>query len=183
MEGPTLLRDASGRWLRQGAEASLRNLRTDYIDLYQVHWPDPRTPPEGGSVGSIAAVLPCHEGLFVDALGNHGAGGIDAFDQSQSGGMDWSGRLTDHPGGPDWVPPGVVVSSQKGLKLSRGLFISRLLCLRAVNRLQTQHWLAHTNWSDDSDSISIGAVAYADRSAWRPMLLLRRRPIEGRRCG
>jgi len=46
MEGQTLLRDASGRWLRQGAEASLRNLRTDYIDLYQVHWPDPRTPPE-----------------------------------------------------------------------------------------------------------------------------------------
>src|SRR6266850_343516 len=46
MEGQTLLRDASARWLRQGAEASLRNLRTDYIDLYQVHWPDPRTPPE-----------------------------------------------------------------------------------------------------------------------------------------
>src|SRR3989454_7390047 len=46
MEGQTLLRDASGRWLRQGAESSLRNLRTDYIDLYQVHWPDPRTPPE-----------------------------------------------------------------------------------------------------------------------------------------
>jgi len=46
MDGQTLLRDASARWLRQGAESSLRNLRTDYIDLYQVHWPDPRTPPE-----------------------------------------------------------------------------------------------------------------------------------------
>jgi len=46
MEGQTLLRDASARWLREGAESSLRNLRTDYIDLYQVHWPDPRTPPE-----------------------------------------------------------------------------------------------------------------------------------------
>jgi hypothetical protein len=46
MEGKTLRRDASARWLRQGTEASLRNLRTDYIDLYQVHWPDPRTPPE-----------------------------------------------------------------------------------------------------------------------------------------
>jgi len=46
MEGQTLLRDASARWLRQGAESSLRNLRTDYIDLYQVHWPDPRTAPE-----------------------------------------------------------------------------------------------------------------------------------------
>jgi aryl-alcohol dehydrogenase-like predicted oxidoreductase len=39
-------RDASTRWLRLGVEASLRNLRTDYIDLYQVHWPDSTTPAE-----------------------------------------------------------------------------------------------------------------------------------------
>ena len=45
-EGNTLHRDASARWLREGVEASLRNLRTDYIDLYQVHWPDPKTPAE-----------------------------------------------------------------------------------------------------------------------------------------
>jgi aryl-alcohol dehydrogenase-like predicted oxidoreductase len=46
MEGDTLLRDASASWLRQGVESSLRNLGTDHIDLYQVHWPDPRTPAE-----------------------------------------------------------------------------------------------------------------------------------------
>src|SRR5438552_16898914 len=44
--GDRLQRDASARWLREGVDASLRNLRTDYIDLYQVHWPDPRTPAE-----------------------------------------------------------------------------------------------------------------------------------------
>jgi len=46
MEGDRLLRDASPTWLRSGVEGSLRNLRTDYIDLYQVHWPDLHTPPE-----------------------------------------------------------------------------------------------------------------------------------------
>ena len=44
MEGDKLLRDASAGWLRQGVEQSLRNLGVDYIDLYQVHWPDPNTP-------------------------------------------------------------------------------------------------------------------------------------------
>ncbi len=46
MDGDRMVRDATRRWLRTGVESSLRNLRTDYIDLYQVHWPDPRTPPE-----------------------------------------------------------------------------------------------------------------------------------------
>jgi aryl-alcohol dehydrogenase-like predicted oxidoreductase len=41
-----LVRDASPEWIRQGVEASLRTLGTEYIDLYQVHWPDPATPFE-----------------------------------------------------------------------------------------------------------------------------------------
>ena len=45
-QGGQLVRDASPAWLRQGLEASLRALGTDYIDLYQVHWPDPHTPFE-----------------------------------------------------------------------------------------------------------------------------------------
>src|SRR5258705_12107553 len=36
-----LVRDSSRAWLRQGVEDSLRALGVDYIDLYQVHWPDP----------------------------------------------------------------------------------------------------------------------------------------------
>jgi len=45
-EGGELVRDASPAWLRQGLEASLRALGTDVIDLYQIHWPDPKTPFE-----------------------------------------------------------------------------------------------------------------------------------------
>ena len=44
MDGERLVRDASPAWLRAGVESSLKALGTDYIDLYQVHWPDPATP-------------------------------------------------------------------------------------------------------------------------------------------
>jgi aryl-alcohol dehydrogenase-like predicted oxidoreductase len=39
-------RDARPARLRQELEDSLRRLRTDVIDLYQVHWPDPKAPVE-----------------------------------------------------------------------------------------------------------------------------------------
>ena len=52
MDGDRLVRDASPAWLRKGAEASLEALGTDYVDLYQVHWPDPATP-----IGETAAAL------------------------------------------------------------------------------------------------------------------------------
>jgi aryl-alcohol dehydrogenase-like predicted oxidoreductase len=55
MEGERLLRDAGASWLRSGVESSLQHLRTDYIDLYQVHWPDPNTPAE--ETGSALADL------------------------------------------------------------------------------------------------------------------------------
>ena len=37
-------RDSSPDWIRQGVEQSLEALGVDFIDLYQVHWPDPDTP-------------------------------------------------------------------------------------------------------------------------------------------
>ncbi|HVR04551.1 MAG TPA: aldo/keto reductase, partial [Solirubrobacteraceae bacterium] len=42
--GGQLLRDSSPAWLRSGLQASLENLGTDYVDVYQVHWPDPEIP-------------------------------------------------------------------------------------------------------------------------------------------
>lgn len=41
--GGGVARDSSAAWINEGVESSLRALDTDYIDLYQIHWPDPRT--------------------------------------------------------------------------------------------------------------------------------------------
>src|SRR5690606_1358166 len=39
-------KDLSAKWIEEAVEGSLRRLQTDYIDLYQSHWPDERTPQE-----------------------------------------------------------------------------------------------------------------------------------------
>lgn len=41
-----VFRDSRPARITQEVEESLRRLRTDHIDLYQVHWPDPKTPLE-----------------------------------------------------------------------------------------------------------------------------------------
>src|SRR5258705_4465684 len=49
-------RDSSPARIRKEVERSLRRLRTDYIDLYQVHWPDPLVPIQE-TAGELARLL------------------------------------------------------------------------------------------------------------------------------
>src|SRR6266446_7174660 len=81
LEGGKLLRDASARWLRQGVEQSLRNLGVDYIDLYQVHWPDPNTPIEETASALDALV---HEGkIRYVGVSNYNAEQMRAFERTR----------------------------------------------------------------------------------------------------
>jgi aryl-alcohol dehydrogenase-like predicted oxidoreductase len=63
--GDALYRNSTRKQLFAEIEDSLRRLRTDYIDLYQIHWPDPRTPVEE----TAAALLELKNAGKIRALG------------------------------------------------------------------------------------------------------------------
>lgn len=69
--------DARAAGLRAEVEGSLRRLGTDYIDLLQVHWPDPLVPPEE----TAEAMAALHEEGTVRAIGvsNFSPAQMDAF--------------------------------------------------------------------------------------------------------
>jgi len=46
LDGRPGVRWGSRAHVREALHASLERLQTDYVDLYQMHWPDPRTPIE-----------------------------------------------------------------------------------------------------------------------------------------
>jgi aryl-alcohol dehydrogenase-like predicted oxidoreductase len=58
-------RNASRARIMQEVDDSLRRLRTDYIDIYQVHWPDPLVPVEE----TAEAMRSLHEQGKIRAIG------------------------------------------------------------------------------------------------------------------
>src|SRR4029077_19099299 len=58
-------RNATRARIMQEVDDSLRRLRTDYIDIYQVHWPDPLVPIEE----TAAAMRTLYEQGKIRAIG------------------------------------------------------------------------------------------------------------------
>jgi aryl-alcohol dehydrogenase-like predicted oxidoreductase len=58
-------RNATRDRIMQEVDQSLRRLRTDYIDIYQVHWPDPLVPIEE----TAEAMLTLHDQGKIRAIG------------------------------------------------------------------------------------------------------------------
>jgi aryl-alcohol dehydrogenase-like predicted oxidoreductase len=70
-------RDGSADWIRRGVEESLKALRTDYIDLYQVHWPDPAVP-FAETAGALAKLVAAGTIRHV-GVSNFNAGQMEDF--------------------------------------------------------------------------------------------------------
>ena len=56
MNAAGTIKGASPAYIRSAIEASLKRLRTDWIDLYQIHRPDPQTPIED-TLGTLDALV------------------------------------------------------------------------------------------------------------------------------
>lgn len=87
--------DLSAGWVERAVEDSLRRLQTDVIDLYQAHWPDPRTPQEE----TLRAFDRLVQAGKVRAIGvsNHDAAQTaEALEISKRGGLAAYATLQPH---------------------------------------------------------------------------------------
>ena len=82
--GPDWGARGSRRYIRKAVERSLTRLGTDYIDLYQLHMPDPSTPIEE-TLSALSDLV--HEGK-VRYIGNSNFSGWQIAD------ADWTARTT-----------------------------------------------------------------------------------------
>jgi aryl-alcohol dehydrogenase-like predicted oxidoreductase len=78
--GGGIERDASPDWIRRGVDSSLMALGTDYIDLYQVHWPDPKVP-FAETAGALADLKAAGKIRHV-GVSNFGAGEMAEFSRT-----------------------------------------------------------------------------------------------------
>ena len=78
--GPRVERDASAAWIRSGVDDSLRALATDYVDLLQIHWPDPHTPFEE-TAGALAELVSAGKVRHV-GVSNFDAEQMDEFSRT-----------------------------------------------------------------------------------------------------
>ena len=70
-------RDASRARILKEIDDSLRRLKTDVIDLYQVHWPDPNVPVEE-TAATLAALLKAGK-IRAIGVSNFSTAQMDAF--------------------------------------------------------------------------------------------------------
>ncbi len=70
-------RNSSPARIRQEIEDSLRRLRTDYIDLYQVHWPDPLVEIE--TTAAVLGNLLMEGKVRAIGVSNYSPAQMDAF--------------------------------------------------------------------------------------------------------
>jgi aryl-alcohol dehydrogenase-like predicted oxidoreductase len=80
--GADLSARGSRRYIARAVEASLRRLKTDYLDLYQIHRPDPQTPVEE----TLAALDDLVRAGKVRYLGSSNFAGWQVAD------ADWTAR-------------------------------------------------------------------------------------------
>jgi aryl-alcohol dehydrogenase-like predicted oxidoreductase len=76
-QGNAVIRNSTKRQIFAEIEESLKNLQTDYIDLYQVHWPDLSTPYEE----TAQALLDLKKAGTIRAIGvsNYSIEAMDRF--------------------------------------------------------------------------------------------------------
>ena len=84
--GPDWSARGSRRYIRRAVERSLARLGTDWIDLYQIHMPDPVTPIEE-TLGALSDLV--HEGLVRYV-------GCSNFTSWQLADADWTATTNGH---------------------------------------------------------------------------------------
>lgn len=88
LNGPDWGVRGSRRYIRRAVEGSLRRLRTDYIDLYQMHYPDAVTPIEE-TLATLADLVREGKMRYV---------GCSNFNAWQVADATWTARTGGYPG-------------------------------------------------------------------------------------